>query len=148
MGVADRVRKNQAERRRSAQRAGDSLQDSPEQYSLVPVDPPHIKRLRGVVSVLTKFVQENDAGSFKHMTFLMTHMTEELADELSDYDEMHIRAFMFQIGEIIGWIGHGDNSRLPDTLKPFANLIQPDQPEPAADDDETGLIEIPADVVT
>lgn len=84
--------------------------------------------------VLTNYVQDNDAGSLNRMAFFMSHVTDELADELAEYDEMAIRVFMFQIGEVISWIGHGDNSRLPEAVLPFARMIQPDRFEPAPEE--------------
>jgi hypothetical protein len=52
---------------------------------------------------------------------------EELADELGELDELAIRAYMFQIGEVISWIGHGDNERLPESVRAFAEMIQPSE---------------------
>jgi hypothetical protein len=149
MGVADRVRRKEQERR-MAQLAAVSPTDSAAQSSdLVRVEPAHIKRMKGVMYVLTNYVQDNDAGSLSRMAFLMTHMTDELAEELADYDELAIRIFMYQIGEVIAWIGHGDNSRLPDAVLPFARLIQPDPETPNGDDAGTDRrIELPEDVTT
>lgn len=134
MGVADRVRRKEQERR-LAQLADDSQPDSKDQSgALVRAEPDHIKRLKGVMWVLTNYVQDNDAGSLNRMAFFMSHVTDELADELAEYDEMAIRVFMFQIGEVISWIGHGDNSRLPEAVLPFARMIQPDRFEPAPEE--------------
>lgn len=55
----------------------------------------------------------------------MTSFVDELADELGDKDEAAMSLYMAQIGEVIAWIGHGDNSRLPEYLREFAEAIQP-----------------------
>lgn len=78
------------------------------------------------MKVLTGVINNNDDGStLARMAPIMMIFADELADELAEYDELAIRAFMFQIGEVISWIGHGDNERLPEAVKPFAEMIQP-----------------------
>lgn len=131
MGVADRVRRKEAERRMVQLADGSQTDSQVPSSGLARVEAGHIKRLKGVMFVLTNYVQDNDSGSLSRMAFLMSHLTDELAEELAEYDEIAIRLFMYQIGEVISWIGHGDNSRLPEAILPFAHLIQPDpQPEP------------------
>jgi hypothetical protein len=94
--------------------------------ALVLVDPPHIARLKGVLSVLRKFIEENQDGSgMARMGFVLTTIGNELADELVDMDELQIRIFLAQIGEVIAWVGHGDNNRLPDSVRMFAEGVQP-----------------------
>lgn len=122
MGVADRVRRKQQERRE--QREDSSHPDSPS--SLVVADPPHIARLKGVLTVLRTFIEQNQDGSgMARMGFVMTTIGNELAEELVDMDELQIRVFLAQIGEVIAWIGHGDNTRLPDSVRVFAENVQP-----------------------
>jgi hypothetical protein len=76
--------------------------------------------------VLRKFIEENQDGSgMARMGFVLTTIGNELADELVDMDELQIRIFLAQIGEVVGWIGHGDNTRLPDSVKMFAETVQP-----------------------
>lgn len=107
--------------------------------ALVLADPPHIARLKGVLSVLRKFIEENQDGSgMARMGFVLTTIGNELADELVDMDELQIRIFLAQIGEVIAWVGHGDNDRLPDSVKMFAETVQPS----AADTDSNTPIEI------
>lgn len=131
MGVADRVRRTQAKRQREALE-GNSPTDSQGQSSLVLVDPPHIARMKGVMYALRGMIEENNDGSgLARFAFLMTTLSEELAEELVEYDEIAIRAFMFQIGEVISWIGHGDNERLPDAVRVFAEMVQPSRVENA-----------------
>jgi hypothetical protein len=88
-------------------------------------DPPHIARLKGVVYVLENFMKSSDEPMYSKLGFIMGIVTDELAEELKDLDELTTRRFMFQIGEVIAWIGHGDNSRLPEAMVPFAEMVQP-----------------------
>jgi hypothetical protein len=91
---------------------------------MVRAEPAHIVRLKGVVRMLSNIVAQNDDGSgMGKLSFFMTTLTDELAEELAELDEIHVRLYMFQIGEIISWIGHGDNERLPESVKEFADLI-------------------------
>lgn len=125
MGVADRVRKRQTEQRiLREQREAESLTDS-QCTEVVPAEAEHIRRLKGVVHVLENFIKTNDDGGFGRMAFFMSTVTGELAEELSELDELQVRLYMFQIGEVISWIGHGDNSRLPDGVREFAEMVQP-----------------------
>lgn len=78
-----------------------------------------------MVHVLETFIQKNDDGMYGRLAFFMSTVTDELAEELADLDEIQVRLFMFQIGEIISWIGHGDNERLPEAVRPFAEVVQP-----------------------
>jgi len=123
MGIADRVRRRQTELR-SEHQGGGSPTGS--ESSLAVAEPPHIIRLKGVVRILESIIKKNDDGKgMARMAFFMSTLTDELADELAELDEMNVRIYMFQIGEVISWIGHGDNERLPEALREFANLISP-----------------------
>lgn len=144
MGVADRVRQRQRERQR-AQMAGESPTGSTGQSSLVLAEPPHIARLRGVMESLMRYVQANSDGSMLgRMAPILMSFAEEMADELGELDELTIRAYMYQIGEVISWIGHGDNDRLPDNVKPFAEMIQPSRFGDGSTEGDSTTIE-PAD---
>ncbi len=95
--------------------------------------------------VLRTFIEQNQDGSgLGRMAFLMTTITDELTEELAEHDELAIRAFMFQIGEVISWIGHGDNERLPEAVRPFAETIQPSEPmeRPDADAEDQSALAI------
>lgn len=128
MGVADRVRRKQTERQQRALSEAESLTGSSGQLSLVRAEPGHIKRMKGVMYALRTMIEENNDGSgLARFAFIMTTLSDELADELEDYDEIAIRAFMFQIGEVISWIGHGDNERLPEAVQVFAEMVQPSE---------------------
>lgn len=124
MGVADRVRRKQAENRLLAHKTDESQTDT-QSTALVPAEQDHIRRLKGVVYVLENFIRTNDDGMYGRLAFFMSTVTDELAEELSELDETQVRLFMYQIGEVISWIGHGDNERLPEAVRPFADLVQP-----------------------
>ena len=70
-------------------------------------------------------LKTDDGSGMARMAFFMTTATNELADELEELDELAIRLYLYQIGEVISWIGHGDNSRLPDEIRLFADSINP-----------------------
>lgn len=93
--------------------------------TLVLAEPPHIRRFKGIVSHLSEFVAAGPDRNLARMSFLMDTLAEELGEELKEMDEMQVRLFMFQIGQVISWIGHGDNERLPEFVRPFGETIQP-----------------------
>lgn len=120
MGVADRVRKHQLLKEAQGAESPTGIQST----EMVLAEPPHIIRLKGVVRMLSNIIAQNDDGSgLGKLSFFMTTLTDELAEELAELDEIHVRLYLFQIGEVISWIGHGDNERLPDSVKEFADLI-------------------------
>jgi hypothetical protein len=80
------------------------------------------------MSMLNGFVIENDDGQLGRYAFLMQALTDEVIEELTMKDEATIGTFMEGMGEVIAWIGHGDNERLPDPLRSFAEEIQPPIP--------------------
>lgn len=85
-----------------------------------------------------RFVQENNDGSMLgRMAPILMSFAEEMADELGELDEMAIRAYMYQIGEVISWIGHGDNERLPEGVRAFAEMIQPTEADVGATKDDS-----------
>ena len=77
------------------------------------------------MSMLNGFVVNNGEQQLSRYAFLMQALTDEVIEELTDKDEASIGTFMEGMGEVIAWIGHGDNDRLPDPLKSFAEEIQP-----------------------
>lgn len=89
------------------------------------VKPPVVLRLQVVLSSLNSFVIQNGQEvGFANFGLIMQSLTEELIDELEEKDEATVGAFMERMGEVIAWIGHGDDSRLPEELRPFAEVIQ------------------------
>lgn len=89
--------------------------------SLIPaVKPPVILRLEYVVNTLHNYIAENDdTGTLSRFSFVTRAMIEEIGEELGDRDEATMQAFMEQIGDVIAWIGHGDASKLPVSLREF-----------------------------
>jgi hypothetical protein len=78
------------------------------------------------MTALSSFIRENQDGSpLGRMSGIMTTFANEMADEMADMDEVKTRIFMAQTGQIIAWIGHGDNTQLPDAVRAFAEAIQP-----------------------
>ena len=82
---------------------------------------PVVQRLAMVIGTLNSFVVENDDGNLGRYAFIMQAITDEVIEELDDKDEPTVAIFMEQMGEVIAWIGHGDNTRLPDKLLPLFN---------------------------
>lgn len=79
-----------------------------------------------MLSSLNNFVIANGSEvGFANFGIIMQSLTEELIDELDEKDEETVGIFMSRMGEIIAWIGHGDNERLPEELKIMAEEIQP-----------------------
>jgi hypothetical protein len=77
------------------------------------------------MSTLQTFVINNDEVGLSKFTFLMSALTDEVIEELSEKDEEVIGVFMEQMGEVIAWIGHGDLSRLPEPMRVFADSLTP-----------------------
>lgn len=92
------------------------------------VKSPVVIRLQAVMSMLNGFVVNNGEAQLGRYAFLMQSLTDEVIEELTDKDEATIGTFMEGMGEVIAWIGHGDNDRLPDPLKSFAEEVQPPIP--------------------
>lgn len=125
MGVADRVLRRQRQMdSQQGQATGESQTDSPF-TSLVRADRPDITRLKSVVHVLENIIRTNGDGMYARLSFFMSTITDELANELEELDELQVRLFLYQIGEVIAWIGHGDNERLPEAVREFAEEVQP-----------------------
>lgn len=141
MGMADRVRRQQIKQEMEAAQSaltGDaSRTGSPVSSSLAVPDSPHILRFRGIIRELVAYASR-EAGGYEHLSFLLTTFSDELAEELKEMDELSLRLYFFNIGEIISWVGHGDNERLPDFIRPFAEGIQPSGKMHADKDSESG----------
>ena len=96
-----------------------------ESPSSTPVASPVLVRLQAVMTTLNNFVISNDEAGFAKFAFLMQALTDEVIEELTEKDDDTIGYFMGGMGEVIAWIGHGDNERLPEPWKAFAEQIQP-----------------------
>jgi hypothetical protein len=67
------------------------------------------------------------------MAFLFDTVAEELIDELAEYDDQTMQLYLAMVGQVISWIGHGNNEALPAELRPFAEMIQPTPARPEAE---------------
>lgn len=116
MTVLDRVHKRQTERK--ALTAGGSEETG---LSSIPaVKPGVILRLEYVVNTLHNFIADNDdSGTMARFSFITRAMIEEIGEELAERDEATLEGFMAQIGEVIAWVGHGDQTKLPENLREF-----------------------------
>ena len=114
------------------QQEAKSSPDSPS-TTLAVVEAPHIRRLKGVVHVLETFIRTNGDGNMARMSFFMTTMVDEMAEELDELNPNQVRLYLFEIGEVIAWVGHGDNKRLPEHLREFAEMVQPSGGDDAGD---------------
>jgi len=52
-------------------------------------------------------------------SFVAEAMIQEVSDELADRDEETLRGFMERMGDIISWIGHGNNDLLTEDMRGF-----------------------------
>ena len=125
MGVADRVWRKQMETRTPTGQPGDeSPTDSPS-TALAAVEKEYIKRLRGVLLLLNNMAKTDKSSKYSNLTFLMSTLADDMIEELTDFDELQVRLILFNMGEIISWLGHGDNERLPEGVREFAETVQP-----------------------
>jgi hypothetical protein len=74
---------------------------------------------------LNSFVINNGESDLSRFAFLMQALTEEVIEELTEKDDEAIGIFMAQMGQVIAWIGHGDNEQLSDPVRQFAEELQP-----------------------
>lgn len=100
------------------------------------------------MSTLNNFVISNDQGSLAKFAFLLQAVTDEVIEELTIKDDTTLGLYMERMGEVVAWIGHGDDSRLPADLLLFAEANQR-RSLPANRDDVGGdrRDELPADHV-
>jgi hypothetical protein len=97
----------------------------PDGQSSIQAVSPVVTRLQAVMSVLTEFVRSNADPTLSHFVVIIEALEEELIEELEDRDTDTLASFMDKMGEVIAWIGHGDNSRLPEELRVFAREASP-----------------------
>lgn len=115
MSVLDRVHRRQTEQRLALTTGSEAGQSS-----TPAVRPAVIQRLEFVVNTLHSYIEQNDdTGTIARFSFVTRALIEEMGEELADRDEETLQGFMAQIGEVIAWIGHGDNSRLPGQMQEF-----------------------------
>lgn len=87
--------------------------------------PPVVIRLEAVLNMLNNFVLEAGDPSLARYVIIYQALVDEVIDELTERDDAAIGMFMEMMGEVISWIGHGDNARLPDMARDFAERFQP-----------------------
>lgn len=139
MGVADLVRRKQAQMNTGTEPEEGASRQGSTGSSLVLVNRDDIKRLKGIIGALRIIIEKTSDGSgMARMAFLMSTFADELADELQDMPELTVRKFMFEIGQVISWIGHGHTDQLPNGVREFAEMIQPSEVVDAelVDDDD------------
>ena len=117
MSVLERVRKSQEPSGRP-----DGVLTSPEASSIREDEPAVIVRLRIVMSRLAEFARNGKDSKYARYTWVMEAMFDEILDEFGDNDEAMLATWFAQFGEIIAWCGSGDESRLPDAVRPY--LVQ------------------------
>src|SRR3954454_11659214 len=123
MSVLDRVNRARHNPDTRALTAGESLTES--QSSTLADRSPVILRLQAVMTSLNSFVINNGESDLSRFAFLMQALTEEVIEELTEKDDEAIGIFMAQMGQVIAWIGHGDNEQLSDPVRQFAEELQP-----------------------
>lgn len=124
MSVSALVHKRAREQEARALTAGE--QSPPTGSSSILADkPPVVIRLEAVLNMLNNFVLENGDPSLARYVVIYQALTDEVIDELTERDDAAIGMFMEMMGDVISWIGHGDNARLPDTVRNFAEQFQP-----------------------
>lgn len=111
MSVADRMAK------RELTKALDrNLPEGSESSTLVPRDSPVIVRLRGLVDQLAQY-QELSDGKFGRMGFMLRIITEELFEEIRDYDELTFAKYLVVVARITEWVATGDLEIVPAELR-------------------------------
>jgi hypothetical protein len=71
------------------------------------------------MTTLQKFIEENDESGLGRFSWLMTDLVEEMTEELAGKDTETMALYMAQIGEVISWVGHGDDTRLSENIRHF-----------------------------
>lgn len=123
MTVLDRVNRRRMATSRRELTAGESpengLSSTPEAKTPVAL------RLQAVLTVLNRFVANNADPTYAPFVIIMESLTDEVIEEITEREEATVGAFMAAMGEVIAWIGHGDNDKLPEELRIFAEEISP-----------------------
>jgi len=83
----------------------------------VSADPPAVLRLRAVLAELTSFVVSKGSGKQKRMAFVMRRVANDVCEEMGDSDPETVAAYFNQMGQVVSWIGTGDNDSLPQALR-------------------------------
>lgn len=78
------------------------------------------------MSTLNGYVIRNGETSLSKFAFLVDALTDEVIEELRSQDDNVIAGYFEQMGLVIAWVGHGDDSRLPEGMRP---QFEPSEPE-------------------
>lgn len=68
---------------------------------------------------LAPFVAQSDNPFARQMVFVLHGMVDEIAEELSDMDELATTLIMGQIGLLLQWIATGEDETLSPALRIF-----------------------------
>lgn len=130
MGVVDRLHK--AEARRSLEQMVEDSRTQTESPSSTQIAEkfPAVQRLRGVLTILHAFIQEQGTGNIKRFAWLLNTISDELLAEIQDQvdagaTDKYLEQIISEFGMMLGWVGHGNNNLLPDHLRDIAEQIQP-----------------------
>lgn len=87
---------------------------------------PIIRRLQLVMQTMNGHVISSGPQELAKFAFLIQALTDEIIEELEDKDDERIGAMMQIMGEVLAWIGHGDDERLPELVRGFASQSEPE----------------------
>ena len=132
MGVVDRLRRQELADRLRGHSAESSPREPSGSSTLAVSDPPIVKRLRGVMTMVQSFIASNPGNDARmgRMTWVISALADEMVDELSERDTTGLESWLAHLGLVIEWVGHGRNELLPPSLKQLAEVIQPTAPIP------------------
>lgn len=126
MSVLDRVNRQRAQTTRLALTEAGSEADG--QSSTLAVKSPVVARLQVVMRTLNDSVINSGQHDLAKFAFLLQAITDEVILELTDREDAPLGTYFEMMGEVVAWIGHGDDERLPERLREFAE--QPKEPIP------------------
>jgi hypothetical protein len=86
---------------------------------------------------LTAFAAKNGDRKTRKYSFLLRHMSRAIIEELDDVPQEFMGPYFAQMGNVVAWIGTGDNSALPPGIGEFlvARAGGLDAPLPLPDED-------------
>lgn len=71
------------------------------------------------MSTLNSFVIRHDDTGLSKFAFLFDALTDEVIEELRTQDDETIGSYFQQMGLVIAWVGHGDDTKLPELMQPL-----------------------------
>ena len=118
MSVADRVAKRELLK---AMVAEPGVQQGSSSI-LVPRDSDTVKRLRGLVGQLAEFQMGTDS-KFGRMGFMLQIISEELFEELREFDEITFARYLVFVARVTEWVATGDLDIIPEDFRPMLAQI-------------------------